>query len=379
MIETFDYAVIGGGIAGASIAAELAATGRVVLLERESQSGYHSTGRSAAAAIGSYGNATVRELSAESIRFYRDPPVGFAETELFRQRDILSIANSENADALVHRIGENDGVMALSPAAARQMVPILSQDYVATAAIETDCGDLEVDTILQSYLKLARARGARVLYNAPVSGLVYDGDRWRIASANAEVAAEVVVNAAGAWAEQVAELAGANLPGLAPLRRTAMLISLPGFDDFKDWPLVLDFPENMYFRPDAGKLLLSPANEDPAEPSDVQPDELDIAIGIDRFQRATGLDVRRIDHSWAGLRTFASDRTPVVGFDPDLAGFFWFAGQGGYGVQMAPGLARLGAEIARGSATRAGLVRAIAPSRFRPAHEVVRAAAAQPR
>lgn len=360
----FDYAIIGSGIAGASIASALSAEASVAIFEAESHAGYHATGRSAAAILVSYGNAVVREISRRSLRFYLDPPAGFADAALIKPRDLLMIAADSQVGTLQQLSEETPGLQPVSVSQACELVPILDHKAIAAAALETGCGDLEVDVILQGFLRTAKANGAQRYFGNSVTRLRNFQEVWEIETASETVTAEVVINAAGAWADHVAQMAGLTGLGLSPLRRSAMLVSLDGIENFDDWPLVLEAPENMYFRPDAGKLLISPANEDPSPPCDAQPEELDIALGVHRFEQRTDQKVKRVDHQWAGLRTFAPDRSPVVGFDPRVKGFFWFAGQGGYGVQMAPGLAAIGRDIARGRTGDDSLSAGISPERL---------------
>ncbi|MEM7728318.1 MAG: FAD-binding oxidoreductase [Pseudomonadota bacterium] len=366
MISAVDIAIIGGGIAGASLAAHIAPDASVALLEREDHAGYHASGRSAAAAIGSYGNDTVKTLSAESIDFYNNPPDGFAQAPIFIQRSLLMIAGPGNIDALEGFKAQSPALESVSVERAVELAPILSPDFVQGAAVEQGCGDLDVDVLLQAYLSRARQHGASVNLGSEVLSLHRNEGAWDLRTTTGPLRAKTVVNAAGAWADQIASVAGATPLALSPLRRTALTLDIGDWEGLEHWPLVIEATESFYFRPDAGKLLVSGANEDPSVPCDAQPEELDIAIAMDRFHKATTLDVRRVEHSWAGLRTFAPDRSPVAGWDPRCPGFFWYAGQGGYGVQMAEGLARLGCDILleKDTPRRRKLGQAVSPSRL---------------
>jgi D-arginine dehydrogenase len=358
-IESADVIVIGAGIAGASAAAMLADTHKVVVLERESFPGMHSTGRSAALFSEIYGSAPVRALSRASRDFLSAPPAGFADAPLVRPRGALHIATAAQLGALEAFANLPDvapAVRRLTGEEARALCPILREDVVA-GVLETASADIDVDALHQGWLRQLRAKGGQVVVNAGVTGLEREGDRWRVETTAGTFAASVVVNAAGAWADRVADLAGARRIGLSPCRRTAMIVDAPEGLESHLWPMVIDVDEQFYFRPDAGALLLSPGDETPCEPCDAQPEELDIAIAVDRVMNATTLEVRRIRRSWAGLRSFVADRTPVVGFAPDATGFFWLAGQGGYGIQTAPAVGRLATALVRGEGVPDDLAR----------------------
>jgi D-arginine dehydrogenase len=349
--ETADFVVIGAGIAGASAAYELSDGARVVLVEAEDHPGYHSTGRSAAVFTGIYGNAVIRALTAASRSFFDEPPANFASAPLMTPRPLLMIGRHDQshetkalyktARALVPELA------LLDEAGARALVPMLQDGYVAEAVHEPTAQDLDVHTIHQGFLRGARARGARVAVRAEVVGLDRKGGTWDVRTKDGHWSTPVVINAAGAWADAVAGLAGAAPVGLVPKRRTAFTFSVKPEIDARDWPTVIDISEDFYFKPDAGRFLGSPADETPSPPCDVQPEDIDVAIAIDRITRAVAFEVRRIESRWAGLRSFVADKTPVVGFDPEAEGFFWLAGQGGYGIQTSPAMGRLAAALAR--------------------------------
>jgi len=348
MAETYDIAIVGAGIAGASLAYALLDAASVVLLERETQPGYHSTGRSAATLLLTYGNDVIRRLTHASARFLRDPPAGFTETALLRPRCGLTIGSAEQAPLLQQEYARSKALLPslrrLAPEEVLALVPLLKEEAVAAGAIlDPEAQDMEVASLHQGYLKAARAAGTRVMTDAPVTALERRHDKWQIGTRGGEVSAALLVNAAGAWADELAGLAGLAPLGLQPKRRTAFTFKPPEAFKVDDWPLVIDVAESFYFKPEAGLLLGSPADETPSPACDARPEEMDIALGAYRIEEATGHPIRRLEHSWAGLRTFAADKTPVLGFDPRTAGFFWLAGQGGYGIMTSPAMAELAA------------------------------------
>ena len=354
-----DFLIIGAGMAGASAGYELADHGRVVVLEREEQPGYHSTGRSAAVFSESYGNAVVRAITSAGRAFYEAPPPGFAEAPLMTPRGFLFIARADQADSLRALLDDAQAtatpVQELTAAEAVARVPVLDPAYVDAAVLEADAMDMDVHAIHQGYLRGLRARGGQVVPRAGVAGIRRVGGAWQVETRAGPFAAPVVVNAAGAWADEMARLAGVRPVGLVPKRRTAFVFDPPDGLDIAAWPVVVDVDETFYFKPDAGRVLGSPADETPVPPQDVQPEELDIAVGADRIEKATTMTIRRIEQRWAGLRSFVADKTPVVGFAPDASGFLWLAGQGGYGIQTAAGMARIAAALARGQPLPAGI------------------------
>lgn len=358
MIETavpqprFDIAVIGAGIAGASVAAELAAAGRhVLLIERESQPGYHTTGRSAALFTETYGPPAIRALSRASARFFDHPPAGFCANPLLTGRGVLMVARPDQMgklEAHFAAVGTRSGVCLVGPAEARERAPLLREAYVGGGMVEPGARDIDVHGLHQGYLKAFRAAGGEMLTNAAVRGLSRIGNVWSIEVGQRTIRADVVVNAAGAWADEIAALAGAAPINLVPKRRTAVIVAAPKGLDPSPWPMVVDIDEDFYMKPDAGRLLISPADETPSPPCDAQPDEYDVAVCVDRIETAFDISVRSIENKWAGLRSFVADKTPVACYDPAVAGFFWLAGQGGYGIQSAPALARTAAALIEG-------------------------------
>ena len=371
--ETFDFIVIGGGMAGASAAAHLSRRGSVALLEREPQPGYHSTGRSAALFSTIYGNAAVRALTRASQAFLFESPAWFTPTPLVSPRPTLFFATQAQTAALAAFRADADiaaSTRQLDVAEAAALVPAFRPGYLGGAVLEPGSADIDVAALHQGYLRHAKAAGAAVVLDCETTGIERAGSRWILDTSRGRFAAAVVVNAAGAWGDEVARLAGARPVGLRPLRRTAMLIDAPRGLDCAAWPAAIALDESFYFKPDAGRLLLSPADEEPSAPCDAQPEELEVAIAVDRFENASGSRVEKVWHRWAGLRVFSGDRTPVVGFDPVAEGFFWLVGQGGYGIQCAEALGRLAAALACGDGVPADLAAAgveaepLARSRF---------------
>jgi D-arginine dehydrogenase len=341
------FLVIGAGMAGASAAAFLAEHGPTVVLEAEDQPGYHTTGRSAAMYIDTYGPPAVCALTRASRSFFWAPPAGFAAHPLVRPRAELEIARPEQADALADFLATHGtAVRAVGKDEVLRLCPILRPEIDWRGAINEATADIDVDATLQGFLRMARARGAGLVTGARVTALERMAGGWRAVTAAGEFRGEMLVNAAGAWAGEVGRLAGLGDLGLSPKRRTALRITPGHAEGVGDWPIVIDVEETFYFRPEAGGLMLSPADETPSDPCDAQPEELDVALAVDAFEQATTETVRRVTHRWAGLRTFTPDRVPVVGPDPREPAFLWLAGQGGYGIQTAPAMGMACASLA---------------------------------
>ena len=346
-MQAADFIVIGAGMSGASVAAGLAEHGSVLLIERESQPGYHSTGRSAAAFIPSYGveSAPLRILTAASLAFFQGKAFGDLDVPLLAERGLVTIGESITADNTKQERERIDShisgeLIELSPQQIQARLPGLKPDWARYAWFEPDVYDIDVDATHQCFLRRLQSLGGKTLCSKAVHALEHKRGAWHINVDNAEFTAPVVVNAAGAWSSEIGRLAGASPIALTPMRRTALCFSPPDHIDVRTLPLVLDHAGSFYMKPDAGQLLVSPADEHVSPPCDAQPEELDIAYAIHNLQQAFDFDVRRVNHSWAGLRTFAPDRTPVVGFDQAVDGFFWLAGHGGHGIQIAPATAR---------------------------------------
>jgi D-arginine dehydrogenase len=375
-IHGSDYLVIGAGIAGASIAYWLSRHARVAILEQESQPGYHSTGRSAALYMASYGPPQVRALTLASRSFFDAPPRGFAAHPLLTPRGALLFAHEgaqaalEEHETLVRSVS-NDA-RRLGPADTLQHVPVLRPEGLLGSVLEADAADIDVDALLQGFLRGMRANGGTVHCGAPVAALRRVGGEWEADTPAGTFRAPVLVNAAGAWADTIGAMAGAARIGLEPKRRSALLFTPPSGVDIDHWPLFMDAGHCFYVKPDAGQLLGSPFNADPVAPHDVQAEELDIAIAIDAIERMTTLTVRRPKHVWAGLRSFVADGEPVGGYDPAVPGLFWAAGQGGYGIQTAPAAGELYAALALGHGVPEAIARfgvelaAIGPARMNP-------------
>jgi D-arginine dehydrogenase len=373
--ETADVIVVGAGMAGAAAAAHLAADRSVVLLERESQPGYHSTGRSAALFTETYGNRAIRILTGGGRAFYDAWADGFAEHPILRPRGALMFAlpgQEALLDAAWNDLSSLDPrVRRLDATEACAMVPVLRPEQVLGAVLEPDAMDIDVHELHQGYLRLLRRRGGHLVTDAEVVSLARESGAWTVRTGAGDFAASIVVNAAGAWADVLAGLASLPPIGLVPKRRTALTIAPPAGFDAGAWPMTLDVGETFYFKPDAGQLLVSPADETPIDPCDVQPEELDVAIAIDRLTRATTIEVSRVERKWAGLRSFVADKMTVCGFDPLADGFFWLAGQGGYGIQTAEAMARCAVSLIdrgtlpTGIAARGLAAATLSPARFR--------------
>ncbi len=345
------------------------------MLERESEPGYHTTGRSAAQFLETYVNSVARCLSRASRAFFFTPPKGFAEQQLLSARAALYIAREDQLDKLTRF---EDDVRRLTPSVERlsarqtlEIVPALKESYVASSVIEPEAMDVDIHALHLGYLKGLRRRGGKVVTDAVVSALSRSGGVWMAETPAGSFSAPVIVNAAGAWCDMIAKLAGVRPTGLVPKRRTAFTIDPPPGLDISAWPLTIDIDERFYFKPESGLILVSPADATPSPPCDSRPEDIDIALAVERIQTATTLTVPRINHKWAGLRSFVADDTPVLGMDGEAGGFFWLAGQGGSGIQTAPAMAcAVAALIASGAmpddlAEQGLLESALAPQRLR--------------
>ncbi len=354
-----DFLVIGGGIAGASVAFFLAPHGRVTLLEREAQPGYHSTGRSAALFDESYGSRQVNALTRASRAFFESPPAGFCDVPLLSPRGSLIVAEPgqeaalQDGWALLH--SNTPSATLLNAEQACAILPVLRPEKVLGALLNPDPADMDVDALHQGYLRGITRAGGSVVCQAEVTALQYQEGVWQVQAGGRCYQAPIVINAAGAWVDVIARLATVQPLGLQPKRRSAMIFAPPDGVDCRHWPMAFGIAEDWYFKPDAGALLGSPANVDPVEPQDVQPEELDIATAIYAIEQMTTLQIRRPSRTWAGLRSFVADGDLVGGFEPLVAGFFWLAAQGGYGVMTSPAMGEACAAIARGQAMPAHL------------------------
>ena len=351
-MENTDFIVIGAGAAGASVAYFLARHARVVVLEREPQPGYHSTGRSAALFMETYGPEQVRALTRASRPFFTNPPAGFVDHPLLSARGTLVVATPSQEQQLEEYWQENSTsttlTRRLSGTETCELVPVFRAGAVIGSVHEPHACDIDVNALHQGYLRELRRRGGVLHCNAEVTRLERDGGEWRVHVGDKVFAAPVVLNAAGAWADVVARIAGVAPIGLEPRRRSAFIFAPPDGVATASWPAVMGAEEDWYFKPEAGMLLGSPANADPVDPHDVQAEELDVALAIDRIESISTLTINRPTRVWAGLRSFVSDGALVGGFDPQAPGFFWVAAQGGYGIQTSAAMGEACATLARG-------------------------------
>ena len=377
MPEAFDIAIVGGGIVGAALAHAIGGRARVVVIERESAWGYHATGRSAAEFTLRFHSDMVGRLTRASASFLHAPPEGFCDVPLLRRCGNMLIASADKADrarsvfaAETRATGPGQSApIWLDRAAMLARVPFLDPDRVAAAFFDPDCWDMDVDALLQAFLRSARRAGARLLSGTALEAARFHSGQWVLETTAGEVRAGRVVNAAGAWADEVADLFGADPLGLVPHRRTAIRVKLPG-QDLSTLPEVNEIDEAFYFKPDAGQLLVSPADETPMAPQDAWPEELDIALAAHALTEVTTLELRHIAHAWAGLRTFAPDRLPVIGASARVPGLFWMAGLGGFGIQTSPAVGRIAAglllegRIPPGEGAAGIAAAALSPARF---------------
>ena len=356
-MEKIDIAVVGGGIAGASLGffLKMHAKGAglsVALLEQEEATAYHSTGRSAAEFVLGYNAPEVMALARIGKPFFDRPPEGFADVPLLIRRGGLLYAGAENAGRLAEQFARESAVNPalewLSTEATLAHMPFLSTEALGAAYFDPDYWDIEVDALMSGYLRLARRAGLEVRLKSALQSARREGDHWRIEIASGPLLARVIVNAAGGWADQVAEACGIARKEIVPMRRTAVLVDLPDGVEARSLPELNEIDDSFYFKPDGGRLFVSPSDATPCEPGDVQPEEIDIAWAMHHLESHTTLSVKRVAKAWAGLRSFAPDHLPVVGFEPGAEGFFWLAGQGGYGILSSPALGNYAAHLLLG-------------------------------
>jgi D-arginine dehydrogenase len=352
MGQIFDVAIIGGGIAGFSLAHYLAPHRKVLILEQEDAFGYHSTARSAAEFAFRFHTPLVGKLAALSFPFLSNPPQGFSAVPLLLERGMILIASGEKRarldEVFATESANTDRLRLLGRDEVLAAVPILNPEFFASAFFDPDCWDIEADALFQGFRKFANASGAVAVSKAGVVSAERKAGLWQIDTAAGRFEAGIVVNASGAWADQTAELFGAAPLGHAPLNRTMITVDLPDGIDWRSMPEVQEVDEDFYMKPDAGRLLLSPADENESQPCDAQPEELGVAWAMHWLSEATTIRPSRPASAWAGLRTFAPDRAPVVGFDPVVEDYFWLTGQGGFGIQTSPALGELAASLIMG-------------------------------
>lgn len=365
-MQHHDIIVLGGGMAGISAAARLSDSARVVVLEAEDAAGRHSTGRSAAIFIPNYGGGPVmRRMNALSLAFFRDP-AEIGETGLLTPRGELLIAAEDELGAFAAYLDGATGMEEITPEEAVSRVPILRRDRIAAAAWEPEAEDIDVDRMLQGFIRLLKRSGGQVVTSVPARAIARKDGVWQVETPQGSFAAPVLVNATGGWADIIADMAGVPQKGLVPHRRSAALLPMPEGHDMTHWPMFGSAAETWYAKPDAGRLMVSPADQDPVTAHDVFPDDMVLAEGLARYEAAVTVPVTRVLHRWAGMRTFAPDRVPMVGFDPAAEGFFWLAGQGGSGIQTAPAMSRFAADLILGRSPELSddAVAALSPGRI---------------
>lgn len=367
-MKTVDIVIVGGGIAGASLGAALAGTASVLVLEMEDRAGYHATGRSVAFWEETYGGAAIQPLTTASGPYLTDPDPDFHDGRFLSPRRTLHVGRAGDEglrDALVAQFGDK---VVLEPVDPSTLVPGLRPEWTL-GMLEPSCQDIDVAALHQAYLRRFRRRGGEMRLATRLDAARADGAGWRIETGEEPIACTLLVNAAGAWADEVARACGVAAIGIAPLRRTVVQLRVPTMPS-PDLPLVMDLQAGFYFKPEgAGRIWLTPHDEIASPPCDAAPDELAVAQAIARFEAAVDWPVAAVERKWAGLRSFAPDRVPLYGFDPVAPGFFWFAGQGGFGIQTAPAAALLAASLITGEAPAQGIASLdsalYSPARFR--------------
>ncbi|WP_417320424.1 NAD(P)/FAD-dependent oxidoreductase [Emcibacter sp.] len=357
-----NFIIIGGGIAGAGAGYELSALGKVILLEREAQPGYHTTGRSAAVYSATYGQGdpVLRALVLGSTDFLKNPPAGFSEHALMSPRRHLTICHRDDFAPLARLHDDlaqvTDDVAWIGREEILGMLPVLTEPYQEKALLERDFFDMDVHALHEGFLRGLRSRGGKVITGSPAEAIERTAAGWRVSTPTGTYEVPVLVNAAGAWVDEVAKLADVAPIGIQPLRRTAILVDPPAGQDIHNWPFVTEAKNTFYFKPDAGKILVSPMDQTPSDPCDARPEEMDVAYAAYHLEEAIGHPVPRIDHQWAGLRNHVADHHPVAGFDPEAKGFFWLAGQGGFGIKTAVAMSRITASLIQGEGLPEDLV-----------------------
>ena len=354
-----DFIIIGGGIAGVSAAARLAELGSVVLVEAEDTLAHHASGRSAALYEPHYGAAPVVGLSLASREYF------FAQKDVLSPRGLLTVAQGFEMEAL-RADADAMNLTLITGEQACAMVPILNPQVVMGGATADHAWDIDTDLLLQGFARLARGNGARIITKARVTGITRITGGWSVATKAGGFTGTTLINAAGAWVDQVAQMAGVRPLGFQPNRRSMARIPAPGGHDLRHWPMLFGVGETWYAKPDAGALLVSPAEEHPMDPHDAFADDMVLAEGLARYEAMVTEPVTRLITSWAGLRTFAPDRVLVIGRDVREPDFVWLAGQGGYGFQSSPAASQLAADLIAGRVPQIApdLVAALSPARF---------------
>jgi len=347
MPTDLDLIVIGAGIAGASAAARLAENRKLVVLEMEERPGYHSTGRSAATYEPNYGPPSIRALTRAGRSFFETPPDGFASAPLISPRPTIFVVPDHQEEQGAALMKSSKDLEEISVADARRHFPALKESYARHAMLDASTADIDVDLLHQGFLRRIKALGGDVVCRAPVDSLARQDGAWQLTTPAGKFSAPIIVNAAGAWGDEIARRAGVRPQGLQPKRRSMAVVPAPEGMNFMGWSFVGDVGETWYAKPSGGWLLVSPAEAEPVEPHDAFADDMTLAEGIARFEEAIDIPVTRLDGSWGGLRSFVPDGNPVCGYDAEAEGFFWLIGQGGYGIQTSPALGDLAASLVR--------------------------------
>ncbi|PPR29843.1 MAG: FAD-dependent catabolic D-arginine dehydrogenase DauA [Alphaproteobacteria bacterium MarineAlpha9_Bin1] len=345
-ITKADFLVVGAGIAGSSAAYRLSKHGKVIILEKESVPGYHTTGRSAAFFTENYGNAKIRAITRASRNFLESPPECFGNNKLMQDSGgSLFISNKDQNYAIERELAyaksNKTNVFEISQSEALGIVPVIKKEYIHRALIEPDGKTIDVDLIHQGFLKGFKNNEGKIVLNAEVTNIEKNNNKWKIITREGSYSASYIINAAGAWGDEIGKIASCNTLGLTPKRRTVIIFKHTKDIRTYDWPVVIDIEDKFYFKPEAGKILASPADETDSPPCDAQPEEIDIALTVDRIENATEFKINTIDHKWAGLRSFLPNRSPAVFEDPIQKGFFWLIGQGGYGIMTSPAISKI--------------------------------------
>lgn len=361
-----DFVVIGGGIAGVSAAAHLAPHGSVMLFEKEPGLAYHTSGRSAAMLVESHGSPATGPLVKAARSFLDKPPEGSVDSPLLSERGVVWVTADEGITRLEEKA---NGAGLLAPDQVLELVPVMRRDWLAGGLREPSGADIDVAGLHQAFVRIASKHGTEIETSSPVTAIDSENGRWSVTAGRHRQTCEVIVNASGAWGDVIARMAGVAPIGLQPMRRTAFMV--PGGHESSGWPMVVEVDEDFYFRPDGVQFLCSLAEEVPSEPTDARPRMEDVALAIEKINTATTLEIRTVNSQWTGLRTFAPDRSLVVGEDPLAPGFWWLVGQGGVGIQTSPAYGALLASLALGLPLPASLSDAgvdptlTSPSRFR--------------